>query len=1095
MTEIPSRRELLKKIRKLQQSTDSYRTLIENTQDLFYRADLDGRISFVSPSVYSLSGYTVEEAINMHLAEEIYLFPEDRKRFLSKIMTEGQVSNFEAQLKRKDGSVWWASTNAHTYKDQEGNALGVEGTTRDITDLKRSETNYRSIFNAANDAIFIHDMETGQILDVNQKMCEMYGYNPEKVSHINVEDLSSGVAPYTQENALQFIKKAVDGDPQLFEWMAKDSNGKLFWTEVNLKRVNIEGNERLLAIVRDISDRKQAEIGLKEREQRYHDLFSQTNEGLIVLTLDGQIIEVNQAFADMHGFTIDEIKNVDIRDLDVLKEKSISGRYDIIKLLQKGETVRFNAEHYHKDGYILFLSVTTSMINVSGTQCYLAFHQDITERKETEKALQKSEQRLSLALDSVSDGLWDWRVDTGEVYYSPRWFTMLGYDPDEFPHEFETWRILTHPDDVLSAEKTVLEYIESSNPFEIEFRMKTKNGKWKWILGRGKTVEKDDQGNVIRAVGTHVDITERKQIQNQLHESETRFRGMFEHMASGVAVYKSVDSGNDFIIEDFNPAAEKITNIKREKVIGNRLLDYFPNMRNTGFLTELQNVWKTGQAKHLEPFYYKDSIREGWRENRVYKLPSGEIVALFDDVTERRQAQLNLEKALEDTLRQKKEISALLEASRAIPLCKTFKETARNIFDIGKDTIGAKSGYVALLSNDGQANEVLFLEAGGLPCTVNPDLPMTIRGLREVAYNTQKVSYDNNFSQSKWMKYMPAGHVELKNVLFAPLNIQDETVGIMGLANKPEGFDENDIHIASAFGDLAAVALTYAQSQEELVRSEEKFAKSFDNAPLMMTISSLEDGRYLDINNRFTHLTGYTKDVAIGSTSVEIGFISKTDRDLLKKELMDKGHIHDIELELTKADGSIMYSLYSGELITIGEKQRLLSLAADISERKKMEQRLQQAQKMESIGSLAGGIAHDFNNILFPILGMSEMLIDDLPDGSPDRENVQEILKAGKRGADLVQQILSFSRQREHKIIPVRVQQILKEVLKLTRASIPTNIEMEQKIQSDCSLVMADPTQFHQIAMNIITNAFHAVESQKGKISIQLKEIFCKKAI
>ena len=158
-------------------------------------------------------------------------------------------------------------------------------------------------------------------------------------------------------------------------------------------------------------------------------------------------------------------------------------------------------------------------------------------------------------------------------------------------------------------------------------------------------------------------------------------------------------------------------------------------------------------------------------------------------------------------------------------------------------------------------------------------------------------------------------------------------------------------------------------------------------------------------------------------------------------------------------------------------------------ERAQLESRLQAVQKMESIGNLAGGIAHDFNNLLFPIIGMSELLLEDLPRNSQEYENVQEILKAGMRGSDLVKQILAFSRQSEHKLIPVRPQQILKEVIKLIRSTIPSYISIEQDIQQDCGFLMADPTTIHQVAMNILTNAFHAVEAKGGKIAVTLKEV------
>jgi len=160
----------------------------------------------------------------------------------------------------------------------------------------------------------------------------------------------------------------------------------------------------------------------------------------------------------------------------------------------------------------------------------------------------------------------------------------------------------------------------------------------------------------------------------------------------------------------------------------------------------------------------------------------------------------------------------------------------------------------------------------------------------------------------------------------------------------------------------------------------------------------------------------------------------------------------------------------------------------DEKDRKRLEEKLIQSQKAEAIGTLAGGIAHDFNNILYPIIGLSELLLEDLPEDSFEHENALEILTAGKRGSELVKQILSFSRQAEHKMVPTRIQKILKEVLNLSRSTIPSYIEIIQNIQADCGLIMADPTQIHQIAMNLVTNAYHAVETDNGKIIVELRE-------
>ncbi len=158
-------------------------------------------------------------------------------------------------------------------------------------------------------------------------------------------------------------------------------------------------------------------------------------------------------------------------------------------------------------------------------------------------------------------------------------------------------------------------------------------------------------------------------------------------------------------------------------------------------------------------------------------------------------------------------------------------------------------------------------------------------------------------------------------------------------------------------------------------------------------------------------------------------------------------------------------------------------------EKNKLRTQLQQAQKMESIGTLAGGIAHDFNNILFPIIGYAEMALEDTSEGSPLRNSINEILHGAKRAGDLVKQILTFSRQADQELKPLRVQLVINEVLKLVRSSLPSTIKINKYISNKCGLVIADPTQIHQVAMNLITNAYHAMEETGGELEVTLKEV------
>jgi two-component system CheB/CheR fusion protein len=146
---------------------------------------------------------------------------------------------------------------------------------------------------------------------------------------------------------------------------------------------------------------------------------------------------------------------------------------------------------------------------------------------------------------------------------------------------------------------------------------------------------------------------------------------MFEHMGSGVAVYEAVDDGRDFVFRDFNPTAERITRIRREQAVGRRLLELFPNMDRSGLVGAMRRVWRTGEFVHLAPFHYRDAVREGWRENRIYRLPSGEVVTIFDDVTDRMRAEeeiVRAKEAAEASSRSKSEFLANMSHEIRTPL-------------------------------------------------------------------------------------------------------------------------------------------------------------------------------------------------------------------------------------------------------------------------------------------------------------------------------------------------------------------------------------------------------------------------------------------
>jgi PAS domain S-box-containing protein len=280
-----------------------------------------------------------------------------------------------------------------------------------------------------------------------------------------------------------------------------------------------------------------------------------------------------------------------------------------------------------------------------------------------------------------------------------------------------------------------------------------------------------------------------------------------------------------------------------------------------------------------------------------------------------------------------------------------------------------------------------------------------------------------------------------------------------------------------------------------LRESERKYREIFENI-IDVFYRTDNEGVVRIVSPSVEQIFGYAPDQVIGKKLAGF-YVNPEERNQFLSVLQEKGEVKGYEAPLRAKNGSAVWVSTNAQFYR-DEQGNILGvqgISRDITDRKlameekaKLQDHLQQVQKMESIGSLAGGIAHDLNNILFPISGLSEMLLDDIPPDSPERESIEQIHKSAQRGSELVKQILTFSRQSKPRKLPIRIQPILKEVLKLARAAIPINIEISSHISTDCGLVSADPTQVHQIAMNLITNAYHAVEQSGGTINVELKE-------
>jgi PAS domain S-box-containing protein len=292
-------------------------------------------------------------------------------------------------------------------------------------------------------------------------------------------------------------------------------------------------SDTILAVIK----RQLSDSALNVCEERLVTLIDQSPFSIQIFSPDGQTIQVNQAFEELWGVTFGELK-----EYNVLNDKELV-RLGVMPHIRKGfsgEAVTLPAVQYDTreslgTGRKKWVTGHIYPVRSAGGTIreVILTHEDITERRLVEEALRGSDEKYRFIQEAVNDGIWDWNIPDGSVLFSPRWFSMLGYEPGEMPETYITWRSLIHPDDAGPAEKKIHDHIRGKDErYAIEFRMRTKEGNWRWILARGQVVERDAGGNPVRMVGTHTDIDERKRAELELARKSEELSVSYEQLAA-----------------------------------------------------------------------------------------------------------------------------------------------------------------------------------------------------------------------------------------------------------------------------------------------------------------------------------------------------------------------------------------------------------------------------------------------------------------------------------------------------------------------------------------------------------------------------------
>lgn len=818
----------------------------------------------------------------------------------------------------------------------------------------------------------------------------------------------------------------------------------------------------------EAEQRKLKEVALKSSEKRFRDLFENSSAIKLVLDLEtGDILESNRAAADFYGWSIEQLKKMRIQEVNVLPEAEIKV---VLENLRSTGWASHEFQHRLSDGSMREVEVFSSKIEVGGKdQIYSIIH-DITDRKNAEKALRdievnkreeefkrQIEARYSATFSALNDGLWDWHVPSGDAVFSDVYYRMLGYNNNEFPASYMSWRRLVHPGDIERAEQIVKRSLASGQGFNVDLRMKMKSGEWKWVAIRGKAIESDSENKPLRMIGTLSDISERKQAERKLTESHELLNNLACLVPGVVYQYRLYPDGRSSFPYS-SPGINTIYEVAPEDAMEDATA-VFSRLHPEDRDRVVETIFES--ARTLDTFYCEFRVilpRQGlcwrWSQAQPQRMEDGSTLwhGIISDITERKKA--------EETLRASEE---------------DLRESQR-IAHVGSWRLDLATNHVVW-------SDELYRMYGFDPKLPPP--PFT--------------EHQKLFSPESWDRLSTA--LQKTRDTGSPYDLELETQRIDGSRGWMWVHGMSVLDASGSTIGLRGVAqdITERKRAEELIRESNEYLENlinYANVPIIVWDMQFKISRF---NHAFEVLTGKNTDEVLGK-SIETLFphdqISKS--MALIKETLEGERWKDIEISIQHIDGSIRTVLWNSATILGPDRTTPVAIIAqgyDITERKQVEEekiklsaQLQQAQKMEAIGTLAGGIAHDFNNILGAILGYAEMAQDDCPEDSMILEDITQILKAGSRAKELVKQILAFSRQVKSDQIPLQPAVIINEAIKLLRASLPTTITIVQELDPNAGFVLADPTQIHQILMNLCTNAFHAMELRGGILTIYLQK-------
>ncbi|NJR61926.1 MAG: PAS domain S-box protein [Cyanobacteria bacterium CRU_2_1] len=937
---------------------------------------------------------------------------------------------------------WLRSREVVFTRDANGRPTQVLGTAIDITAEKRlkaaheqaeatlidSEARLRAIFNQAAVGIAQTD-PSGRFLRVNRWLCDLLGYTPAELLERTVNDITYLCGQEAIPSGMQALLAGEVHDCS-FEKRYVCRDGQLRWVNVTISVVrNEQGTPQyFIGVVEDIEQRKQAEAALHESEATNRALLEAIPDLMIRLTRDGTYLN----FIPAKDFEI------------LLPDPQLPGKsiYEVMPLAFAQQRMYY-VEHAFRSGktqvyeYELMINGTLrhqeARITVSGTHEALVIVRDITKRKQTEDALYDSEERWQLAIQGNNDGIWDWSLKTGKLFYSTRCREMLGYADPEIEDSFEGWSNLTHPDDLDRVMTALRAYLDRQIPtYMIEYRLRSKDGSYRWVLSRAQALW-DEDGSPLRIVGSRSDITDRKNAEDALREKEEQLRLAIDFTQLGTWDWRIPP---DQLLWNENTARLLDLPADRLEVTSQDWIDRLhPEDRDW--------VLEISERALKNRTIYEAEYRVIWNDDSIHWVlgkghgvydEAGQVVRMVGvimDISDRKYA--------EEALRQSEaQLRTLVEN---LPFdCWVCDADGRyiiqNLSAIQNwgNMIGytkAEAGIPGNIRERWQSNEALAL-AGEVV-------------LDEVQY-TSRDQTRTVFS------------------ILAPVRDGDMIRGIVGVSI-----------------DITA----RKQAEEALRESEARFRQLAENIQEVFFIYSPDYSQLFYVSPALQKLWGLPPEQLYQNPHLWMDFIHPDDRDHILSQLPSRiEQEYTAEYRLVRSDGEVRWTHIRAFPVqnTQGEIYRIVGLFEDITDRKQSEMMLQQAKDAAEAANRAKSeflsrMSHELRTPLTAILGFAELIATDSALSQDNQENLAIISRNGTHLLTLINDVLEMSKIEVGKItldetsfnlyhLIDTVEELLrfKAIAKGLELRIERSINVPQYIQTD-------KTKLRQVLFNLLDNA------------------------